>query len=535
MKKQPSASSYDVAKYYIRCMRRYPGSFLGWILSVPLASSMNAYIPPLIIANILNTLTTHQYNSGQLLGGFGGKILLYFAISTTGLLAWRLVDFFMWRLEQRISQDIAEEIFAHLITRSADFHANHFGGSLVSQANKLMAGYVRVQDTTIYQAYPMLIGIVFAASILSSKAPWFALGLVCLAAVIIGLSILISRPISRYLKSFAAAESKQTGVLADMITNVMTVKGFARSSYEKRRFHGATQKTRRYLQRFAHIQQIQINALGFMTRVISLFSLIMAVVAVVYHGANIATAFLIFSYTSTIVERLFEFGNNSLRTYNRALSDGVEMVSILQQPQEVSDPASPVRSQMNRGEIDFANVTFTHNGSDDAIFEQFNLHISPGEKIGLVGHSGSGKTTFSRLLLRYSDIQAGSITIDNQGITSVTQEDLHRAIAFVPQEPMLFHRSIRENIGYGDIDASHADIQRVAEMAHAHEFISTLPQGYDTLVGERGVKLSGGQRQRVAIARAMLKDAPILVLDEATSALDSESEVLIQDALWKLM
>ena len=190
---------------------------------------------------------------------------------------------------------------------------------------------------------------------------------------------------------------------------------------------------------------------------------------------------------------------------------------------------------MHHGAVEFRDVTFTHNGADDALFNSFNLSIKPGEKVGLVGHSGSGKTTFTRLLLRFSDIRRGEICIDGQNIATVTQDDLHESIAYVPQEPLLFHRSIAENIRYGRLNASANDIAKAAKDAHATEFIDKLPSGYDTLVGERGVKLSGGQRQRIAIARAMIKNAPILVLDEATSALDSESEVLIQAALWKLM
>ena len=211
------------------------------------------------------------------------------------------------------------------------------------------------------------------------------------------------------------------------------------------------------------------------------------------------------------------------------------MLKILREPIEINEPTHSEPRQMHHGAIQFKDVRFAHQDAHDAIFQNFSLDIKPGEKIGLVGHSGSGKTTFTRLLLRYSDIQAGTITIDGQNITAVTQDDLHTSIAYVPQEPLLFHRSIRENIGYGDLGANQQEIEQAAQLAHAHEFIKQLPHGYDTLVGERGVKLSGGQRQRVVIARAMLKDAPILVLDEATSALDSESEVLIQDALWKLM
>jgi len=210
-------------------------------------------------------------------------------------------------------------------------------------------------------------------------------------------------------------------------------------------------------------------------------------------------------------------------------------MEILSQEPEVLDPVSPEPVRITAGAISFDKVIFSHDGADDALFDNLNLHIKPGEKIGLVGHSGSGKTTLTRILLRFSDIDGGSITIDGQNIAAITQDDLRRSIAYVPQEPLLFHRSIRENIAYGKPDATDGEIRAAAQKANAADFIEKLPDGYGTMVGERGVKLSGGQRQRIAIARAILKNAPILVLDEATSALDSESELLIQAALNQLM
>jgi ATP-binding cassette subfamily B protein len=245
--------------------------------------------------------------------------------------------------------------------------------------------------------------------------------------------------------------------------------------------------------------------------------------------------FLILSYTSNIVEQLFQFSNNSLRNYNRSIGDATAMVNILSEPAEIKDPVEPEVIRMHRGAISLKDVSFTHSGAEDAIFKHMSLRIKPGEKVGLIGHSGSGKTTLTRLLLRFSDIQSGTIEIDGQNIASVIQSDLRQAISYVPQEPILFHRTIAENIGYGRPEAARQEIEAISRKANAEEFIKDLPHGYETIVGERGVKLSGGQRQRIAIARAMIKNAPILVLDEATSALDSESEGLIQDALWKLM
>jgi ATP-binding cassette subfamily B protein len=187
------------------------------------------------------------------------------------------------------------------------------------------------------------------------------------------------------------------------------------------------------------------------------------------------------------------------------------------------------------GEVRFDDVTFRHAGAAEPLFDGLDLRIAPGERVGLVGHSGAGKTSFTRLLLRFSDLDSGAIRLDGQDISAITQADLREAIAYVPQEPLLFHRSIAENIAYGRLDADPVEIELAASRANVTQFVAGLPDGFDTLVGERGVKLSGGQRQRIAIARAMLKDAPILLLDEATSALDSESEALIQDALWALM
>jgi ATP-binding cassette, subfamily B, bacterial len=226
--------------------------------------------------------------------------------------------------------------------------------------------------------------------------------------------------------------------------------------------------------------------------------------------------------------------NRDLRKMNDAYSDAVEMVEILESPHEIQDVSNARQLRISKGAISFNNVSF-HFHDEKAVFNNFSLHVGEGKKIALVGPSGAGKSTVTKLILRLFDVKSGSIEIDGQNIASVTQDSLRNAIAFVPQEPILFHRTLMENIRYGRRDATDAEVIEAAKKANCHDFITALPQGYDTYVGERGVKLSGGERQRVAIARAILKDAPILILDEATSSLDSESEVLIQDALSKLM
>ena len=524
-----------VLGYYWHIIKKYPSYVWGILITLPAAVIINGFIPPLIIANAIGRLSAHTYATSSLWHDFGGTILLYSAVVLFGIITWRFVDYFAWRLEIHTQQDIAEEVFDHMVSRSADFHANHFGGSLVSQNNKLLMSYVRIADTTMFQVIPMIVSIVATIVILLPKAPYFVLAITLLSVIFLIAAIVISEPIRRIATKWSAAESKQTGFLADAITNIMTIKSYAHGDFERRRFHEATQSTREHAFAFSKKHQVQMNVFGVIGRTTQAVAFTLAVLAVVLWKSDVSVVFLIVSYTSTISEHLFRFGNDSMRAYNRSFGDAYDMANILHETPEILDIKNPEPSKIHSGKIVFDGVTFAHNGAHDTLFDNLSLTINPGEKIGLVGHSGSGKTTFTRLLMRFSDISGGTITIDGQNIAHIKQDDLHNAIAFVPQEPMLFHRTLAENIAYGKLDASSEMIQEAADMANATEFIAELPDGFNTLVGERGVKLSGGQRQRIAIARAMLKDAPILVLDEATSALDSESEALIQKALWKLM
>jgi ATP-binding cassette subfamily B protein len=262
-------------------------------------------------------------------------------------------------------------------------------------------------------------------------------------------------------------------------------------------------------------------------------TLVAAIWASEHQLISIGTVYLCLSYTLVVGRQLWEI-NNIMRSYNRVIGDAYDMTEILNLTPDIVDKSSK-EIKVEKGTIAFENVSFAHPGNDDTLFENFSLTIKAGERVGLVGRSGSGKTTLTKLILRFVDIDAGTIKIDTQDISMVTQESLRKNIAYVPQEPLLFHRSLRENIAYAKPDASDDEIIAAAKQANAMEFIEKLAEGLDTMVGERGVKLSGGQRQRIVIARAILKDAPILLLDEATSALDSESEKLIQDALETLM
>lgn len=523
-------------RYYWRHVKRFPKLYIPASIILPLNTMVNNFIPPLILADILNKLSKHEFIPHHAWQGFGGILILYLVLALIGnTVLWRVFDMFYWRLEGKVEQSIHEEVFEGLIDQTADFHANNFGGSLVSATNKLSGSYVRLSDTILFQVTPLFVGLIFVSAVMVFRSPLYTVLLLTSSIFYILISFKVSRRVRERGAEVASAESHQTGTLADAISNVMAVKSFAGEQTENKRFRAATDTTYGKLMAMMYSFQRQQIYLGSVTGIMSAIALGVAVVSVVSFGANLATAFLIFNYTSTIASQLFTFSNNSLRNFNRSFGDASDMIEILAQQPAVRDLKDPETVHMNRGDIRFKNVTFKHDGANEPLFNKLNLHIKPGEKVGLVGHSGSGKTTLTRLLLRFSDIQGGAILIDGQDISKVSQDDLRRHIAYVPQEPLLFHRSISDNIAYGDPDADQETIEEVAKMANAHDFITMLPQGYETLVGERGVKLSGGQRQRVAIARAMLKNAPILALDEATSALDSESEKLIQESLWKLM
>ncbi|HSW79114.1 MAG TPA: ABC transporter ATP-binding protein, partial [Candidatus Babeliales bacterium] len=525
--------------YYWKKVKAYPLSVAGLLVVVPVTVLMNSYLPTLILAQVLSRLSTNDYQPHQIWSSFGLSIVLYFVTIMAGLVLWRVVDNFAWKLEGNIQKDIAEEVLDHLLDESADFHANNFSGSLVSQTNKLLSGYVRIADTTIFNAIQLLSGILFSTLILLPRAPLFALLLIALSAVFILVAFKVSKPVRDLNAIAAGAESRQTGYLADAITNVIAVKSFVRGEYERQRFARATTETRIALWKLATAHKKQMNYLGFLSRSMNAWALVRAIVSVMVFSIDIATVFLIFSYTASIADQLFGFSNNGLRNYNRSVGDAFDMVETLSKYPAVQDPVDPEKPEFKLGHVEFKAVEFDHDNNGQArsrmLFRDFNLDIPPGEKIGLVGHSGGGKTTLTKLILRFMDIAGGEISIDGQNIAHVTQDDLRQAIAYVPQDPLLFHRSLAENIAYGKPKAHQSEVISAAKMAHADDFIKDLPNGYETLVGERGIKLSGGQRQRIAIARAMLKDAPILVLDEATSALDSESEKLIQAALWKLM
>ncbi|HEX9153274.1 MAG TPA: ABC transporter ATP-binding protein [Candidatus Saccharimonadales bacterium] len=525
-------------KMYWQHAWRHKGYVISLGFAMPLASLIFRFLPPLIVATILQRLSNGDFTKGDLWASFGPMLMLYAGLVILGgVILWRVIIILIWKLEMLVLRDMHQRIFAHLMNLSATFHANRFGGSLVSQANKFGGSYIRVADTTVFNMTTLLLSFIFASIILAPKAPIIVAVLLGASVIFMVSAVFITRRVRELNAVEATVSNRQTGYLADAISNVLAVKSFAGQKFENKRFAKATENTRKATNDVMWAGAKRDALFGSMTTGLDVTALTLAVASVVVFDANISTVFLVITYTGRIGEQLWEFCQSTLRNYNRAIGDARDMTEILMIEPGVKDPAKPEKSRIKQGAISFRNMTFTHpeSNDEDTLFQNLSLEIKPGEKIGLIGRSGSGKTSLTKLLLRYTDIDSGEILIDGQNIASISQDDLRRSIAYVPQEPLLFHRSIRENIAYGKPSASLKEVREAALKAHAADFIEKLPQGYETLVGERGVKLSGGQRQRIAIARAILKDAPILVLDEATSALDSESEQLIQSALWELM
>lgn len=445
----------------------------------------------------------------------------------------RAIDWLDWTLDAKGGQYLSKLAFDAVINQSMTFHNDHFSGSLTSAANKLPDAFISFKSNFVWDVFPLILTLIYSVGAAAVVCFPFAIILLVYAIIYMAVAFTTYYKTMHYDTALATAENGQTGQLADSITNEISVKSYARERYERERFGRATRKTHDATYGVAKVAFWRNLAMNAVNMVTFAALLILIVMSHDLFGLSVASIVFLYSVSNSLLSNVWTI-NHILRSMNRSFGNASEMVGILDMPYIIDDKTD-VALKVNKGVVDFSHVDFRHHEQKTKLFRDFCLMVESGQSVGLVGMSGSGKTTLTKLLLRFDDVTAGGIFIDGKDIRDVTQKSLRESIAYVPQESSLFHRSVYDNIAYGRTGATKEEVVRAAKLANADEFIRELPNGYDTLVGERGVKLSGGQRQRIAIARAILKDAPILVLDEATSALDSESEALIQEALKNLM
>ena len=519
-------------------MKHWPFFLLGILASFGYTYCLT-FLNAKAISDIIDRVAEGGIAADEVFTTFLPYILMLVFANLVGQISSKLQDYAVWKLEILGYYDLSTLVFDALSNQSMTFHNSRFGGALVSQTSKFTNAYSSLVELFNYSLVPLISATILTIVLLAPLVPLYVIILSAILVIyVVVVWFLFRRTLSRNTVA-ASAQNRLSGELSDSITNIMAVKTSGREAYEKDLFTAANKEVRAADSKRMHATLLSASVAAGIIVVIMVIQTIFVAGGNAWYGISAGTLVLIFSYTHNLTLR-FNMINQTMTVINRAFGDASEMTQNLDEPRLVDDAEDAADLVVTNGDICFYNLRFrytdgrTEDGVEN-IFEDFSMSIRGGERVGLVGRSGSGKTTLTKLLLRLSDIQEGCICIDGQDISKVTQVSLRRQIAYVPQEPLLFHRTIAENIAYGRPDASFEEIRDAAEKANALEFIEKFPEGFETITGERGVKLSGGQRQRIAIARAILTDAPILVLDEATSALDSESERMIQDALENLM
>lgn len=514
-------------------MKKFSWAFYSVFVLFALRALADSVIRPYVFKEIIDVISG-SYQSHILASDKLNTLLIYFIVMSIAVfIISRGSKFILIFFESKVIKELYDFCFVRIVNQSPDFFANTFSGSLVTKTKRFVRSFETLFDITVFNMWMFtitLIGIfitIFNQSIL--------LGSILLIWIVIYVSIILLfiKKKVKYDLLESAADSTIGGRLADTFSNIFTVKSFSAHKYEMNNFMTVT-KDEEKKRTTAWFFGGKIDTIQAIMNLIIQCVLVYTMIHLwLLDKITTGTVVLTQTYIIIIMDKMWDLGN-ALTRFTKSMMDMKEVMDIFEHVPNVLDPINPEISRMQKGAISFNSVRFEYQGEVE-VFNDFNFNIASGERIGLVGKSGSGKTTITKLILRFMDIHGGEITIDGQDIRKVTQDDLRKAVSYVPQEPILFHRTIRENIAYGKTDATLEEVIEAAKKAHAHEFISSFAHGYDTFVGERGVKLSGGERQRVAIARAILKNAPILILDEATSALDSVSESYIQIALEELM
>jgi ATP-binding cassette, subfamily B, bacterial len=510
-------------------MREHWPAWTIFYLIVAVLEIAENTVGPLLISRIFDNVSS---GSANILAQSTNIIIAIAAIEIIGHFVINRTVYWLWKRQDTDMITIHNRCYSHLSKMSMGFYSDRFVGSIVSQVNKLANGYDNFTNLITWNFFKFFVSVISTSVVLWSRNPAIVGMIWAFIAVFVPIGWIFRTKQAKYNADYSTRDSKRTGVLSDIISNIIAIKSFTAITSEGDNYNRSNIDVFDSGIRNRNFSLNWEALFGLLHRLIYVCVIALALYFFSKGKISSGTVFLVSTYLMAMLRRLWDL-TKSFRELSKIYGQASDMTEMLQVQPEVADPINPEPSRIKKGSINFTNIDFSYSGQK--LFDDLELSIASGEKIGLVGPSGGGKTTITKLIMRFVDIDAGTIAVDGQDIGKITQDDLRKNICYVPQEPLLFHRTIKENIAYGKPNATLKEIKKAAALANATEFIDTLPKGYDTLVGERGVKLSGGQKQRIAIARAMLKDAPILVLDEATSALDSESEVLIQQALWKLM
>jgi ATP-binding cassette subfamily B protein len=522
----------DVLRTYNRLLRGFRWPFAVEYTLIIVASALGLGFPwfyKALLDAIANPALTRDAASAVAMTALFWIAVLHLAMYAV----WRSSGFFAVWMYPTANARLNVSAFSYLMRHSYRYFTNQFVGSLTRRVHRFIDAFGQISDIFQWEMLPTAVTLIGASIALSLRNLVLGGLLIGWASVYIVVNYKLGQWKLRYDEELGEKDSAVAATLSDVMANSINVKSFAAYGGEETRYRGVV-ATHLKIWRFSWNISEAIMAIQAMLYIV--FEIVMWYASIRLWRAGLITIgdfALIQAYVLSVFRQLWDFGRN-LRRMFQLIGEAAEMVETFELPHEVVDVEDAKTLVVDKGAIEFKSVSFGYR-EDRGVLNRFDLSIVPGEKIALVGPSGAGKTTVTKLLMRFFDVKEGAILIDGQDIAKVTQESLWQAIGFVPQDPVLFHRSLMENIRYGKPGATDEEVFEAAKKARCHNFISELANGYDTLVGERGVKLSGGERQRVAIARAILKNAPILVLDEATSSLDSESEQTIQESLAELM
>ena len=526
-----TSSDISLKEFFLQLIKPYKWYVVG-LFFLALYWGVNNALSPYVLKLIIDKVAAFEGDKSQIFTAIMPYVALYIVLWILIAVDMRFLDWVRMRLFPSLRYDVINSMFQYLNQHSHRYFQNNFAGSLANKIMDMMSGMVTI-FSTLDDGFAQCIAILIAIISMLLVNPVFSLFLGLWVVAFLVITAVYFKPIRDQSNYFATAKSTVMGQVVDSVSNVTNLRLFARHAYENKLIQDAVQDTvdkdramQRTILKMRIFWDVSIIVLigGNLYLLVSMYS---------KNQVTIGDFSFIISLSISIFYNLWYLASQFV-TFAEELGKCKQALTIISAIHDISDQPNATVLQVTKGEIEFDDVTF-HYDEGAHLFNNKNVIIQSGQKVGLVGLSGSGKSTFVNLILRLFDVESGKIMIDGQDIRTVTQASLRENIAMIPQDVSLFHRTLMDNIRYGRTDATDEEVIDASKKAHCHEFISQLKEGYESLVGERGIKLSGGQRQRIAIARALLKNAPILILDEATSALDSLTEKLIQDSLHALM